>query len=137
MARNRDGVKRVLRGRGPRTAGSEGDLHKIGVWGERAGGTRSPSGAHSRGDSNRQSARVRESPQTTFRVVCCARPSKRETESSRTRDVYGSVTVRFGRCVLARGVQRIWRGAHCDGNRYSGALFRRNRHPHVVVFISM
>lgn len=29
-------------------------------------------GAHSRGDSDRQSARVRESPQTTFRVVCCS-----------------------------------------------------------------
>lgn len=46
------------------------------------------SGAHSRGDSNRQSARVRESPQTTFRVVCSARSAeagfasrKRATES--------------------------------------------------------
>lgn len=34
------------------------------------------SGAHSRGDSDWQSARVRESPQTTFRVVCSVRSAE-------------------------------------------------------------
>lgn len=54
-------------------AGSEGDTGGIGAR-EREEHALS-SGAHSRGDSDRQSARVRESPQTTFRVVCSARLS--------------------------------------------------------------
>lgn len=54
-------------------AGSEGDTDGIGAR-EREEHALS-SGAHSRGDSDRQSARVRESPQTTFRVVCSARSS--------------------------------------------------------------
>lgn len=54
-------------------AGSEGDTGGIGAR-EREEHALS-SGAHSRGDSDRQSARVRESPQTTFRVVCSARSS--------------------------------------------------------------
>lgn len=50
------------------------------------------------------------------------REKDKETKSSRTRDVYGSVTVRFGRCVLAREVQRIRRGIHRNGSRDSVAI---------------
>lgn len=63
----------IEEGDSSRTAGSEGDTGGIGT-GEREEHALS-SGTHSRGDSDRQSARVRESPQTTFRVVCSARSS--------------------------------------------------------------
>jgi len=59
-----------------RRPGGRGTGRRIGRRGGSGRNTLS-SGAHSRGDSDRQSARVRESPQTTFRVVCSARARRR------------------------------------------------------------